>query len=217
MTRNMCKGHFCTTFCNSPREITMDTLVVSRLYDLFAWPHVLMTASKMRKELGDLRGEILEVGSGTGLLTAQLARLPGLRITGVEPSRHMLSRAQERKARLGLENVVFLPDRAQRLPVGSGRFDAVVMSYVMRHIRPEALGDVAGEIARVTRPGGKLLVADVHIPLSAVLPDGIRRTAFGALAVLDPGALAGYMGKRGFDLKSISYYPVSFLLSMEKR
>lgn len=192
---------------------------VAQLYDLFAWPFVSMTTAGMLRELnGFSGGEILEIGCGTGLATSQLARVG--RVTAVDPSRYMLERAGVRMRRLNLEDRVQLVlDRAAALPVESSGFDAVVMSYVLRHLKPEALETVTLEIRRVSRPGARLLIADLNLPLTGAFPEVVKGnpsyTVLGTLAIYDPPGLARYMEQYGMRLKSLAYYPLSFLLVLE--
>lgn len=194
--------------------------VVAEFYDLFAWPFVSITTAKMIEELKGVTGEILEIGCGTGLATAQLAKIG--KVTAVEPSRYMLKKANDRIQNLNLEGRVrFLTDRAESLPVESNRFNAVIISYVLRHIKPEILDTVAQEINRVTFPGAKVLIADLNLPFTGAFPKGIIKknpnyTILGVLSIYDPSSLAGYLGDYGLRLKSIHYYPMSFLLVLDK-
>lgn len=192
---------------------------VAEFYDFFAWPFVAMTTAKIVKEING-GGEILEIGCGTGLATAQFAKVG--KVTAIEPSRYMLKKASERVQKLNLEDrVQLLSDRAEALPVESNKFDTVVLSYVMRHIKSEVLSTVASEITRVTRPGGKIMIADLHLPLTGAFPGGISRenpsyTILGVLAAYDPPALASYMENYGLKFRSVNYYPLSFLLVLDK-
>jgi ubiquinone/menaquinone biosynthesis C-methylase UbiE len=91
---------------------------------------------------------LVDVACGTGIVTARLAG-PGRRVLGVDRSASMLARAAAR-----LPRSVALGD-ATCLPVGSGRVDAVVLSWLLhllRDVRP-----VLAEAARVLRPGGVLI------------------------------------------------------------
>jgi SAM-dependent methyltransferase len=58
---------------------------------------------------------------------------------------------------MGIDNVVFLEGRAEEIPTPSGQFDAVLASLSLMYVidRPAA----AREIARVLRPGGRLVAA----------------------------------------------------------
>src|SRR4051794_38303670 len=68
----------------------------------------------------------------------------------------MLDLARQRSASLGLTNIEFLEGRAEELPV-TGPFDAVLASLSLMYVIDRAAA--AREIARVLRPGGRMVAA----------------------------------------------------------
>lgn len=100
-------------------------------------------------------GEVLEVGCGTGLLLERLAKLAE-RAVGVDLSPGMLEKARAR----GLE---VHEGSATALPFADASFDVSCAFKVLPHV--PALGAALSEMARVTRPGGILLV-ELYNPLS---------------------------------------------------
>jgi ubiquinone/menaquinone biosynthesis C-methylase UbiE len=103
------------------------------------------------------RGRVLEVAIGTG---RSLPFYPaGVDIVGVDLTPGMLEIARQRAGGLGLD-VELVTGDAERLPFDEGTFDTVVCELGLCSIpRP----DVAiGEMARVLKPGGALLLLD-HI------------------------------------------------------
>jgi ubiquinone/menaquinone biosynthesis C-methylase UbiE len=102
-------------------------------------------------------GDVLEVAVGTGL---NLPYYPaGVRLTGVDLSPGMLALARERAAELGREIQLREAD-AQALPFDEGSFDTVVCTLSLCTIPDER--SAIGEMWRVLRPGGRLLLLD-HI------------------------------------------------------
>jgi len=100
---------------------------------------------------GDERA--LDVGCGTGALAYALAPLVG-EVVGVDSSEEYLAAAREDAP----DNCTFVLGDAEALPFPYGDFDLVGCLRVLHHVaRPEL---VVSEIARVTRPGGRLLIAD---------------------------------------------------------
>jgi SAM-dependent methyltransferase len=102
---------------------------------------------------GDLRGRrVLDVGCGTGTLTAALAERVAARVWGVEPSREMLAVARRRAGRtVGLKE-----GHAESLPFRDAWFERVVMVLVAHLVhRPVAFA----EALRVLVPGGRLVIA----------------------------------------------------------
>src|SRR5690606_28146924 len=102
---------------------------------------------------GQAAGDTLEVAIGTGL---NLPHYPGdVRLTGVEWSEGMLAEARRRAARLGRPVDLRWGD-ARALDFEDGRFDTVVCTFALCGIPDEAAA--LGEMARVLRPGGLLLL-----------------------------------------------------------
>ena len=99
---------------------------------------------------------VLDVASGTGNLAVPLAR-NGKIVTGVDIATNLLAQARERAAAEDLF-IIFDEGDAEQLPYPDASFDAVVTMFgAMFAPRPEL---VASELARVTRPGGLLAMAN---------------------------------------------------------
>jgi ubiquinone/menaquinone biosynthesis C-methylase UbiE len=110
----------------------------------------------------DPPAHILDVGCGTGRLTARLAReLDASRVTGCDFSRGMLRRARRRAGLLPLAQ-----GDAQRLPFADASFDAVVSTEAF-HWFPDPDAALAS-FHRVLAPRGRLLVAFVNPPFEAL-------------------------------------------------
>lgn len=104
--------------------------------------------------LGSVRGEVLEIGIGTGL---NLSSYPeGIdSITGLEPNPGMVRKLKKRSARqrVKVEPVVA---GAEAMPFDPGSFDTVVTTLTLCSV-PDRAGALA-EIRRVLKPDGKLVV-----------------------------------------------------------
>lgn len=101
------------------------------------------------------RGEILEVAIGTG---RNLPFYPeGARITGIELSPAMLQIARQRAGELHREVDLQVAD-AQALPFPDERFDTVVCTMSLCGIPDDR--QAVGEMKRVLRPSGRLLLLD---------------------------------------------------------
>ncbi|HEX3869004.1 MAG TPA: class I SAM-dependent methyltransferase, partial [Pirellulales bacterium] len=115
-----------------------------------------------KRRMFDLHGlkNILDIGSGAGQIAQHLLRFsdPGTRVTCTDLSARMLRRARHRLSRqdLPLDAVRFLAADLASLPFESGSFDCVTCGYVLEHL-PDPRPGLA-EIARVLRPGGRLLL-----------------------------------------------------------
>jgi ubiquinone/menaquinone biosynthesis C-methylase UbiE len=101
------------------------------------------------------RGDVLEVGVGTGLNLPFYP--PGVRLTGVDLSPAMLAVARRRAAELGRQVELGEGDAAA-LPFPSASFDTVVCTLSLCAI-PDHRAAIA-EMWRVLRPSGRLLLLD---------------------------------------------------------
>lgn len=95
---------------------------------------------------------VLDVACGTGGVALRAART-GAAVTGLDIAPALVRTARERADAEGLD-VAWRVGDAQSLPFADGAFD-VVVSSVGAIFAPDH-GAVAGELARVTRPGGRL-------------------------------------------------------------
>jgi demethylmenaquinone methyltransferase/2-methoxy-6-polyprenyl-1,4-benzoquinol methylase len=98
----------------------------------------------------------LDVATGTGDLALAL-RARGAEVVGVDFSERMLELAR-RKA----PDVRFLSANALELPFREGEFDAVTIGFGARNFSD--LARALGEIARVTRSGGRVVVLEITTP-----------------------------------------------------
>ena len=102
---------------------------------------------------------LLDVACGPGILAAHLAADAGS-IIGVDLVPEMLERARRECDERGLENALFLEGTAESLPFPEAAFDAVVSRLALHHLPdPNA---ALREMARVTRPGGRVVIADLR-------------------------------------------------------
>lgn len=105
---------------------------------------------------------VVDVAAGTGVSTLELART-GARCIAADFSRGMLAAGHGRLvARHGRSPVPFVAADALALPVADASVDAVVISFGLRNtVDPDA---ALAEFARVTRPGGSLVVCEFSRP-----------------------------------------------------
>jgi SAM-dependent methyltransferase len=100
----------------------------------------------------------LDVGCGTGVLAARLAG-HGFEMTGLDPSDGMLDVMRSEHP-----EVEAVRGSGDRLPFADGSFDLVLTVAALHHIaEPEAVRATLVEMARVSRPGGRIVVWD-HNP-----------------------------------------------------
>jgi phosphatidylethanolamine/phosphatidyl-N-methylethanolamine N-methyltransferase len=102
-------------------------------------------------------GQVLEVGVGTGL--ALQFYKPDLQVTGIDYSEEMLAQAKKKVTQLGLRQVVALRQMdARELDFPDNHFDTVAAMHVLSVV-PEPRR-VMAEIARVCKPGGRVVISN---------------------------------------------------------
>jgi SAM-dependent methyltransferase len=124
-------------------------------------------------------GVAVDAACGTGRFSALLAAC-GHRVIGVDSSPDMLARA-----RANVPNGDFRSGDLGELPVADGSADLVTCGLALTHV-PD-LRPAFAEFARVLRPGGHLVISDIH-------PERILRGAIPTLRDADgrPGRLPGH-------------------------
>jgi SAM-dependent methyltransferase len=134
---------------------------IARAYDDSLPPHVV--EHYLAKRVAFVRGQCppgrgLDVGCGTGVLAERLAAI-GFQMVGIDPSEGMLEVMRARTS--AVEAVV---GSGPELPFTDDDFDLVMTVAVLHHIADrDAVRRTLGEMVRVTRPGGRIVVWD-HNP-----------------------------------------------------
>ncbi|SEC17916.1 Methyltransferase domain-containing protein [Amycolatopsis tolypomycina] len=134
-------------------------------------------------------GVALDAACGTGRYAELLAER-GHRVIGVDGSPEMLARARTR-----VPPGQFLLGDLHRLPVADAGVDLVVCGLALTHV--PALEPVLAEFARVLRPGGHLVIADMH-------PERVAQGAIPPVRGADgrPGRLTSYCHPLGHYLRA---------------
>jgi len=103
----------------------------------------------------------LDLGSGPGLTSFMLARsFPESRVIGLEPDPFLRNRACELAAHQGLgDRCRFLEGKGEAIPLPDAAVDFCYARFVFQHLPAPAA--VLGELVRVTRPGGAVVLMDV--------------------------------------------------------
>lgn len=119
---------------------------------------------------------VLDIGCGPGRFAGVLADQvgPSGRVVGVDPSGPMIDYASAHTGRRS--NCDFRQDIAQSLRLPDSSFDLVTATFVMHHIPQDQREISLAQMFRVLRPGGRLMLADVH-PLDPVRTGAVRMLA----------------------------------------
>jgi demethylmenaquinone methyltransferase/2-methoxy-6-polyprenyl-1,4-benzoquinol methylase len=114
-------------------------------------------------------GRALDLATGTADLAILVSTThPSVRVDGVDPSVNMLEVGRKKLASRGLEARVTLSTGvAERIDFPDATFDAVSIAFGIRNVadRPKALR----EMARVTRPGGRVVILELAEPRGGVM------------------------------------------------
>lgn len=114
------------------------------------------TAALARIQPGD---RVLDVGCGTGTLAMEVAPLVGATgsVAGIDPGSQQIARARSKVARLPID---FRVGVIEHLPFPDQTFDVVFSTLMMHHLPASLKHQGLAEIARVLKPGGRLVIAD---------------------------------------------------------
>ena len=110
----------------------------------------------------DPQDVVLDVATGTGLVARAMRERYGCEVIGVDRSADMLSAAAVRDGHIPL-----VRGRAESLPFPDESFDHVTFTYLLRYVDDPAA--VMRELARVVRPGGRVVALDFGVPANPVL------------------------------------------------
>lgn len=102
---------------------------------------------------------VLDLGTGTGQIAFAAKSMVGDegKVTAVDISPEMLTRAEDGANKRGISNIEFLEGRAEKIPVADNSYDAVLASLSMMYVIER--DTAAKEIARILRPSGRFIAA----------------------------------------------------------
>lgn len=181
----------------------------------FTWRHFFDPIHGMLAgELGDIAGaSVVDVGCGTGGLLRRLASGGAARLVGVDESAGMLEIALKLSGNTGA--IEFVEASAESLPLGDGEFD-LALSCIAFHHFPDPPGAL-GEMRRVLRPGGRLLICDMcgeGLLARVMLTYG--RLLAADRAYFDRDSLASLVREAGLDVtgaRIVNRFPPALLVT----
>ncbi len=147
-------------------------------------------------------GRAIDIASGTGKVAADLhaSAAPGGEVLGVDISPGMIGIARQRFA--GRPGLAYVVGDAMALPADDDRFDAATIAFGMRNLPDYTRG--FSEMARVVRPGGKVVCLEIARPRSRLAR--IMRWWFDRIVPLI-GKVAGQGGAYAYLVRSVQSYP----------
>jgi len=157
---------------NSHKEITQTSIPQTRgvvlnwgwFYDVVMWFFSLGNEDALRRKLADLiqyqPGEtVLDVGCGTGSLALVAKERVGDAgsVQGIDPGPRQIARSRLKAARRGL-SVDFQLGVIEELPFPDQTFDLIQSTFMIDHVPADLQRLGCREMARVLKPGGRLLI-----------------------------------------------------------
>jgi demethylmenaquinone methyltransferase / 2-methoxy-6-polyprenyl-1,4-benzoquinol methylase len=150
---------------------------------------------------------VLDIAGGTGDLAAKFSRLVGDtgRVVLADINYSMLGVGRDKLLDKGLaENLEFVQADAQALPFPDDSFDCITIAFGLRNVtdKDRALGDML----RVLKPGGRLLVLEFSKPRNALLSKAYDAYSFSVLPVMGR-LIAGDSDSYRYLAESIRVHP----------
>ena len=146
---------------------------------------------------------LLDFGCGPGTSIPHVRSvLPGARILAADISRLSLAEAERRHG----ADAQYLPIEGSRLDIAPGRVGMGFSACVFHHIPPAEHLHWLGELHRVTKPGGGLMIFE-HNPLNPLTQHAVANCAFDADAILIPARLlAERLRQSGWRVRRVRYH-----------
>ena len=162
----------------SPQEVAAMFDDVAARYDLtndlLALGQTRRWRAQVTRAVGALPGDrVLDLAAGTGTSSEPIAR-GGAFVVACDFSLGMLEVGRRRNPRLS-----FVAGDGLALPFADESFDAVTISFGLRNVADRLAG--LGELRRVTRPGGRIVVCEFSHPTWAPFREVYTRYLMGAL------------------------------------
>jgi len=134
--------------------------VFAYVYDAVTFPFGSLRRAVVDAAHLDAGATVLDVATGTGAQAFAFAGSVG-KVVGIDLSEAMLRVARKKDPPA---NLSFQQGDAAGLPFADGTFDAACVSFALHEMPSSIRERVLREMARVTRPGGTVLVVDYALP-----------------------------------------------------
>jgi SAM-dependent methyltransferase len=147
--------------------------------------------------------QVLEIGSGSGRYALRIAEITRCHVVGLDINANGIRNANELARSKNLDSLVHFEqcDVSHKLPFGNETFHAAFANDVLCHVpyRPSVLS----ELARVLKPGGRLLFSDALVIGGLITHEEIAtRSSIGYYVFSPPGVNEELIQAAGLQLAS---------------
>ncbi len=131
--------------------------------DMDGHPLALAESRAVRELLPACQGIIaLDAACGTGRYARLLAEQGARQVIGIDQSTAMLERARELTAASSGAAIQFKQGSLLDLPLDDDSCDLAIVALALAHLETKLLGQAFAELSRVLKPGGVLLMSEMH-------------------------------------------------------
>lgn len=140
-------------------------LEIIKKYQKLAQIHIKLFLKNiifLTKKWGIMTGEVLDLGTGTGLLAIEFAkRIPNVDIIGIDLSNLVLKVAQENIQKINIPlRISFRKGNIEQTPFKSDNFNLVISTNTLHLVKNPI--NMFNEIQRVLKPKGKFIISDLR-------------------------------------------------------
>src|SRR4051812_25283557 len=139
-------------------------------------PHPFITRDRLERALAPVPGQtVLEIGPGTGYYTLDAATwlAPGGTVHVFDLQQDMLDHTMRRAAERGIANIGPRRGDARELPYEDSSYDAAYLVAVLGEVPDQH--QALRELARVVKPGGRVVVGELAGDPHMVTERALRR------------------------------------------
>ena len=117
-----------------------------------------------------------DIGTGPGLFTIEAAKITGAKVYAIDTSNDMLEIVAGKAETLRLNNIELINPEGFSYPIEDGFCDYVLLSTVLHEIDDKQA--LLAEINRILKPGGRLVIIELHKRETPIGPPLSHRISF---------------------------------------